>query len=100
MATLNTFARRLAGLIAAIGFAASELFAAPAWTADDSPIQMAQGGVDCYAIGEQVAAQYGGTLARATPANRGGQVVCQIVVLVPGKGGGRPRRVQVVVPAR
>jgi hypothetical protein len=99
MATLDTFARRLAGLIAATGFTVSELFAAPAWT-EDNPVQMAQGGVDCYAIGEQVAAQYGGTLARATPANRGGQIVCQIVVLVPGKGGGRPRRVQVVVPAR
>lgn len=100
MATLNTYARRLAGLIAAIGFSISELSAVPAWTADDDAVQMAQGGVDCYAVGEQVAAQYGGTLAKATPANRGGQTVCQIVVLVPGKEGGRPRRVQVVVPAR
>lgn len=54
---------------------------------------------DCYAVGEQVAAQYGGTLARASASNRGGQTICHIVVLVPGKDGQRPRRIQVDVPA-
>jgi hypothetical protein len=54
---------------------------------------------DCYAIGQQVAAQNGGTLARAQSANRGGQEVCVIVVLVPGKEGQRPRRAEFVVPA-
>ncbi|MET3790752.1 hypothetical protein [Aquamicrobium terrae] len=53
---------------------------------------------DCYSIGQQVAAQNGGTLARASEANRGGQAVCVIVVLVPGKDGERPRRTEVVVP--
>ena len=59
-------------------------------------IQLAQG--DCYAIGQQIAAQNGGTLARASPSTQGGQPVCVIVVLVPGKDGERPRRVQMVVP--
>jgi hypothetical protein len=54
---------------------------------------------DCYSIGERVAAQRGGTLARASAAKRGGQTVCIIVVLVPGKDGQRPRRTEVVVPA-
>jgi hypothetical protein len=53
---------------------------------------------DCYAIGEQIAAQNGGTLARAAPSTQGGQPVCVIVILVPGKDGERPRRVQMVVP--
>jgi hypothetical protein len=53
---------------------------------------------DCYAIGEQVAAQNGGTLAKAAPSTKGGQPVCVVVILVPGKGGQRPRRVQLVVP--
>ena len=60
-------------------------------------LQVAQS--DCYAIGQQVAAQNGGTLAKASSANRGGQQVCVIVVLVPGKNGERPRRTEVVVPA-
>lgn len=55
-------------------------------------------GSDCYSIGEQVAAEYGGTLARASQATQDGQPVCVIVVLVPGKDGQRPRRTEVVVP--
>jgi len=62
-----------------------------------SPVQNVQ--ADCYAIGQQVAAQNGGQLARASAANRGGQQVCVIVVLVPGKNGQRPRRAEFVVPA-
>ena len=53
---------------------------------------------DCYAVGQQVAAQNGGTLAKASQATRGGQAVCVIVVLVPGKDGERPRRSEIVVP--
>ena len=53
---------------------------------------------DCYAIGQQVAAQHGGTLAKASSGTRGGQAVCVIVVLVPGKEGERPRRAEIVVP--
>jgi hypothetical protein len=53
---------------------------------------------DCYSIGQQVAADRGGTLAKASQTTKGGQEVCVIVVLLPGKDGGRPRRDQVVVP--
>jgi hypothetical protein len=53
---------------------------------------------DCYAIGQQVAEQNGGTLAKASQSTRGGQPVCVIVVLVPGKDGQRPRRTEIVVP--
>lgn len=54
---------------------------------------------DCYSIGQEIAAQNGGTLARASQSEQGGQTVCVIVVLVPGKDGERPRRQQFVVPA-
>lgn len=65
----------------------------------DAPqvLQLTQGG-DCYAIGQQIAAQNGGTLAKATPEERGGQQVCVVVVLVPGQDGQRPRRAEFVVP--
>ncbi len=53
---------------------------------------------DCYSIGQQVAAERGGTLAKAQQSTKGGQAVCVIVVLLPGKDGGRPRRAQIVVP--
>ncbi|MBX3597063.1 MAG: hypothetical protein KF874_05760 [Rhizobiaceae bacterium] len=69
-----------------------------------TPVSAAEGAyvvaqADCYAIGQKVAAQNGGTLAKATPSNQGGQQVCVIVVLVPGKDGQRPRRAEFVVPA-
>jgi hypothetical protein len=54
---------------------------------------------DCYSIGQQIAAESGGQLANVREANRGGQTVCVIVVLVPGRDGGRPRRQEFVVPA-
>ena len=54
---------------------------------------------DCYAVGQQIAAQNGGTLAKASQSDQGGQPVCVIVVLVPGKEGQRPRRQEFVVPA-
>lgn len=65
--------------------------------AQSDTMVMAVGG-DCYAIGQQVAEQNGGTLAKASSATRGGQAVCVIVVLVPGKDGQRPRRSEIIVP--
>lgn len=53
---------------------------------------------NCYAIGQQVAAENGGQLASATAANRGGKQVCVVVVLVPGNNGGHPSRKEIVVP--
>lgn len=54
--------------------------------------------VDCYAVGQRLAQQNGGQLAKATPSTQGGQAVCVIVVLVPGQEGERPRRAEFVVP--
>jgi hypothetical protein len=54
---------------------------------------------NCYSVGQQVAAQNGGQLAKATPATRQGKSVCVIVVLIPAKDGQRPRRAEIVVPA-
>jgi hypothetical protein len=53
---------------------------------------------DCYSMGMQEAARRGGQLARAEPEMRGGQQVCVIVVLTPGKDGQRPRRDEIVLP--
>lgn len=87
------------GLFAAAA-AATLLVAAPARAAEDNaPLVLAQG-ADCYAIGQRVAAQMGGQLAAANAENQGGQIVCRIVVLIPGGNGERPRREEVVVPAR
>ena len=83
----------LAGL-AALGLAAAP--AAADTASNFEPVQVAQ--ADCYSVGQQVAAQNGGTLAKASEANQGGRTVCVIVVLVPGKDGQRPRRTEVVVP--
>ncbi|WP_311029194.1 hypothetical protein [Mesorhizobium koreense] len=54
---------------------------------------------DCYSVGQQVAAQKGGQLAKARPETRGGKTVCVVVVLIPAKDGQRPRRAEIVVPA-
>lgn len=71
--------------------------AAPLGSAGEGEYAVAA--ADCYSIGQQVAGQHGGTLAKASQSNQGGQSVCVIVVLVPAKDGQRPRRVEVVVPA-
>jgi hypothetical protein len=91
--------RKLAGVAIAAALAVSQASVAPTYAADefDDAVQVAA--ADCYAVGERVAAQYGGTLAKASASNRGGQTICHIVVLVPGKDGQRPKRVQVDVPA-
>lgn len=55
---------------------------------------------DCTAVGERVAAQQGGQLAKSTETVQNGQPMCVVVVLVPGRDGERPRRVEVAVPAQ
>jgi hypothetical protein len=92
---LSIMRQTIAAVITAVLFSAplSEALA----NAAGEPVRVAQ--ADCYAIGQQVAAQNGGTLARASASTQGGQPVCVIVVLVPGKDGQRPRRAEFVVPA-
>jgi len=97
MTMYRSFIRLATPALCAAGLFAAQATAAPAVepsTAD--MIQLAAS--DCYAIGQQVAAQNGGTLAKATPATQGGQAVCRIVVLLPAKEGERPRRAEFVVP--
>jgi hypothetical protein len=89
--------------IVALALCAGAAFAAPSALAVPMIVPQAAEMVtpvasDCYAVGQQVAAQKGGTLAKASQATRGGRTVCVIVVLVPGKDGQRPRRAEIVVP--
>jgi hypothetical protein len=63
-----------------------------------APGMVQGGGGNCFAVGQQIAAQNGGQLANASMSVRGGRQVCVIVVLVPGRGGERPRRAEFVVP--
>ncbi|MDQ0332181.1 hypothetical protein E0F66_13085 [Streptococcus pyogenes] len=98
---MKSFRSNLRSIVLALG--ASGLFAVPPAgalpiTPLDSPSQVLTVASDCYAIGQEVAAQNGGTLAKASPSTRGGQPVCVVVILVPGKEGERPRRAEVVVP--
>lgn len=53
---------------------------------------------DCYSIGQNIAAQRGGTLLRADPSSSNGRAICRIVIEIPGQNGERPRREQIDVP--
>jgi hypothetical protein len=97
MKNVASHLRKAVLALAAAGLFASQAVALPVIEPSvEQPVVLAAG--DCYAIGQQVAAQNGGTLAKASQATRGGQQVCVIVVLVPGKDGQRPRRSEIVVP--
>lgn len=92
------FRSALAGMVA-VAIAAADALAAPLVVAPAAPVLVQPAQADCYSIGQQIAAQNGGELARASASKQGGRTVCVIVVLVPGKNGQRPRRQQFVVPA-
>ena len=94
---MNTL-RFLLGLSVAAGLLASPVSAARLDIGEPAAVPVVLAASDCYSIGEQVAAQNGGTLAKASQATQDGQPVCVIVVLVPGKDGQRPRRTEIVVP--
>ncbi|MEX0955445.1 MAG: hypothetical protein WDZ83_09565 [Rhizobiaceae bacterium] len=53
---------------------------------------------NCAAVGQQVAAQQGGTLASVRAENRGGQTVCVGEVIIQGKDGERGRKIPFEVP--
>lgn len=97
MKTLRSIFRPATTALCAAGLFAASAQASPMPAAETGEYVVAA--ADCYAIGQQVADQHGGTLARASESSQGGQSVCVIVVLVPAKDGQRPRRVEVVVPA-
>ncbi|TIO53992.1 MAG: hypothetical protein E5X80_23655 [Mesorhizobium sp.] len=97
MKTFRSHIRTATLALAAAGIPTSQAIAMPVVEPSvDQPVVLAAS--DCYAIGQQVAQQNGGTLAKASQSTRGGQPVCVIVVLVPGKEGQRPRRSEIVVP--
>lgn len=49
---------------------------------------------NCYAVGQQVAAQRGAQLASAESVGGG---KCKVVLLVPGSNGQRPKREEIIV---
>ena len=53
---------------------------------------------DCSGAAAQVVGQTGGQLLSASAKSSGSQTVCEITVLVPGKGNERPKKVTVRVP--
>jgi hypothetical protein len=75
-----------------------QAFAGPVKTAADVPDLVLPVEVDCYAVGEQIAQQNGGTVAKAVPVTQDGQAMCRIVLLIPGAEGERPRREEILVP--
>lgn len=98
MKTLRSIFRSTISALCAAGLVVAQASASPAGQTDQNDV-MIMAAADCYSIGQQVANQNGGTLAKASESTQGGQTVCVVVVLVPGKGGQRPRRVEFVVPA-
>lgn len=90
---------KLLATLAVIGGAVQVSAASlPMFTPQKSSLLVTVAG-DCAAAGQRVAAAQGGTLTKATPAVQNGREVCVVVVLVPGRDGERPRRVEVAVPA-
>ena len=81
--------------------AVSSAFAAPVapFSPAAPPLAIAKAvEADCFAVGEDKAADLGGTLAKAKPDTEGGVPVCRLVIVVPGAEGERPKRVEIVVP--
>lgn len=64
--------------------------------ADAGTMEFAQGG--CSAAAAQAAAESGGQVLSVQVVDRGGQTVCVVTVLVPGRDGSRPRRQTITVP--
>ena len=62
----------------------------------DGRYEIAQGG--CSAAASQAAAQSGGQILSVQTAQRGGQTVCIVTVLIPAQDGNRPRRQTITVP--
>ena len=91
---------RFRSLIAVLALGlASAVDAAPYQPAlPSAPEMLVAVQANCNAVGQDIAQRNGGTLAKASLEQRGGQAVCVIVVLVPARDGQRPRREEFVVP--
>ncbi len=97
MKTSGSRFRQVALALCACGLAAAQAKALPVGSPQRQSMLVSVAS-DCYAVGQQVAAEKGGTLAKASQSTRGGQSVCVIVVLLPGKEGECTRRAEIVVP--
>ncbi|MGF7156803.1 hypothetical protein [Bartonella heixiaziensis] len=53
---------------------------------------------DCAEVGKKVAVQQSGVLVRSIPIVQDGRNMCEVVVIVPARGGEKLRRVEVSVP--
>ncbi|MCQ0989597.1 hypothetical protein [Jiella marina] len=56
----------------------------------DAPFRVAAS--DCSGAASRAARQTGGQVLSVSTRNQGGQMVCVVTVLVPGKGNERPRK--------
>lgn len=54
---------------------------------------------DCAAVGQRVATEQAGQLAQSLAQTKNGRPICVVVVIIPSSDGGKPRRVEVAVPA-
>jgi hypothetical protein len=70
-------------------------FAGPVKAEGDVPYLAVPVELDCYAIGESLAQQEGGELAKAVLVTQDGQAVCRIVILLPASDGEAPKRKEV-----
>jgi hypothetical protein len=77
--------------VTAVLAAATVLATAPAHAAGQETYLVQD---NCYAVGQQVAAQRGATLASAQAVSGG---KCKVVLLVPGGNGQRPKREEIIV---
>lgn len=53
---------------------------------------------DCSGAAAQAAAESGGQVLSVQSRQQGGRTVCVVTVLVPGEGGGRPRKRTITIP--
>jgi hypothetical protein len=97
---MKTVRTLIFSLVAGLALAGQAFAVAPrailSGAAGDLAIVQVQ--ADCYAIGQDKAAEMGGTLAKAKPDTEGGAPVCRLVIVVPGAEGERPKRVEITVP--
>lgn len=86
------------GLIAVQAATMSPVAATPTGLQAPDGTAIERVAVDCSGAAAQVVGQTGGQLLSASANSGGGNVVCEITVLVPGNGSDRPKKVTVKVP--
>lgn len=97
---MKTVRTLIFSLVAGMAMAGQAFAVAPRATKSGTTGDLAivQVQADCYAVGQDKAAEMGGTLAKAKPDTEGGAPVCRLVIVVPGAEGERPKRVEITVP--